>query len=84
MCTVNNQPQTSAFKEKLKKILKEQNIPVSKFCEDLGLDRSNFFCRKKSSNGHKPHVYMAIAYYFGVDVEELLADTDALNDFYGC
>lgn len=70
------------FREKLRGILRERRIPITKFSDDVGLDRANFFYRKQKHK-HCRYVYMAIAYYLDVDAEDLVAGTDAENDWYG-
>ena len=70
------------FKDRVKAVLKEHKISQVKFSEDTGINRENFFNRK-TKRKHSRHIYMAIAYYFSMDVEELIADTDAENDWYG-
>lgn len=67
------------FKQKLRKILYERNITILKFCEDIGIDRPSFFYK---DHHHSRHIYMAIAYYLGLDVDDLMDGTDALEDFY--
>jgi transcriptional regulator with XRE-family HTH domain len=69
------------FKDRVRKILKQRNITVFEFTEDTGIDRGRFFHSKP--NKRSRHVYMAIAYYFGMNVEELIAGTDAEFDWYG-
>lgn len=73
------------FKEKLRKILKKRKIPLIRFEEDTGIDRANFFYRKGKLESHKHcrYIYMAIAYYLDMDVEDLIAGTDAEIDWYG-
>ncbi len=59
-------------------MLDERGLTQFKFCQDLGIDRSRFFRDK-----HRPrYVYMAIAYYFGMDVDDLMEGTEAVDDFY--
>ena len=70
------------FRDKLRKILREKHITVFQFCQDTGFDRASFFYRKKRGDHHGRHVYMAIAYYLGMDVDNLLDGTDAMDDFY--
>lgn len=62
-----------SFKEKLKYILKERKISLTQFSEETGINRVSFFYKE---HGHKPHIYMSIAYYLGMTVEELIKDTD--------
>lgn len=71
-----------SFREKLRAILKERGIPLTRFDEDTGIDRANFFYRKNKSHAHCRYVYMAIAYYLKMDVEELIAGTDAEIDWH--
>lgn len=62
------------FREKLKQILKQRGISLSRFSEDTGIDRVSFFYKR--AEARKPHVYMAIAYYLGMTLEELLEGTE--------
>lgn len=62
-------------KDKLKAILKQRKISLSKFSEDTEIDRANFFY--KDMHKHCRYIYMAIAYYLGITLEELLKGTDA-------
>lgn len=71
------------FKERVLDILDERNISRPKFCFDTGIDRANFFYRKQSPHNRCRYIYMAIAYYFDMDVEELIHGTDAELDWYG-
>ena len=70
------------FKDKVKDILRERGISGVKFQEDTGINRANFFYRRKTTV-HSRHIHMAIAYYLNLDVEDLVADTDAEIDWYG-
>lgn len=71
------------FKEKLRAILKARKIPLTKFAFDTGVDRANFFYRKDKTRKHCRYIYMAIAYYLDMTVEELIEGTDAEVDWYG-
>ena len=71
------------FKEKLRVILKARKISLTKFHEDTGIDRANFFYRKNRTHKHCRYIYMAIAYYLSMTVEELIEGTDAEIDWYG-
>ncbi len=71
------------FKEKLRTILKARKIPLTRFDADTGIDRRNFFYRKNKSHQHCRYIYMAIAYYLNMTVEELVDGTDAEVDWYG-
>lgn len=70
-----------SFDDRLRRILRERRITQDRFSFDTGISLKTFFYKK----GHKHHRanYMAIAYYFGMDVEELVAGTDAEIDWYG-
>lgn len=70
------------FKDKVKALLRERGISGVKFQDDTGIHRGNFFYRK-GTHAHCRYIHMAIAYYLGMDVEELVADTDAEIDWYG-
>lgn len=67
------------FKDKVKALLKQRRIPLTQFAEETGLDRVNFFYR--DMHKHCRYIHMAIAYYFGMTVEELVAGTDAEFDW---
>lgn len=69
-----------SFKTKLRSILKERGIHVTDFCLDTGINRQSFFHKH---NKHHRTTYMAIAYYLGMRVEELIEGTDAEADWYG-
>ena len=73
------------FREKLRAILKARKIPLTRFDDDTGIDRANFFYRKgrQASHKHCRYIYMAIAYYLDMTVEELIEGTDAEIDWYG-
>ena len=68
------------FKTRLRGILAERGIRVTEFCTDTGIDRASFFHKH---NRHHRSTYMAIAYYFDMRVEDLIAGTDAVKDWYG-
>lgn len=70
------------FKNKVRALLKERKITFVQFSIDTGIDQRNFFYRKESHK-HCRYIHMAIAYYLGMDVEELVAGTDAEIDWYG-
>lgn len=70
------------FKEKLREILKERGITLTQFGVETGINRENFFYRR-DSHKHCLYIYMAIAYYLGMSVEELIEGTDGENDWYG-
>ena len=70
------------FRDKVKAILKERGIPLTKFQDDTGINRENFFYRRQSHK-HCRYIHMAIAYYLNMDVEELVTGTDAEIDWYG-
>lgn len=69
------------LKDKVKAILKSRKIPLTRFAEETGIDRANFFYR--DMHKHCRYIHMAIAYYLDMDVEELVAGTDAEFDWYG-
>ena len=69
------------FKQRLKDILRERNITILRFCEDTGINRENFFYRK-ANHKHCRYIYLAIAYYLNMTVEELVKGTDAEDDWY--
>ena len=72
------------FDQRLRDILFERNIPIQKFGDDTGINRENFFYRK--SRGLRKrcrYIYMAIAYYLDVRVEDMIAGTTAEIDWYG-
>lgn len=70
------------FKARVREILKERRIPIFEFQESTGINRTSFFY-KRDSHKHCRYIHMAIAYYFNMDVEELIAGTDAEIDWYG-
>lgn len=81
--TTKNLPsKTELFKDRVRYLLYQRQIPIYKFQEDTGIDRTNFFY-KRDAHKHCRYIHMAIAYYFGMDVEELIAGTDAEIDWYG-
>lgn len=72
------------FDQRLRDLLYARDITITQFSEDTGINRINFFYRKsRPKRRRRRYVYMAIAYYLGVDVEDLVAGTDAEIDFYG-
>jgi transcriptional regulator with XRE-family HTH domain len=75
-------PDPVPFKARVREILEERRIPIYKFQEETGIDRTNFFYRR-DAHKHSRYIHMAIAYYFDMDVEELIAGTDAEIDWYG-
>lgn len=74
-----------SFKQRLRDLLFERNISLVQFDEDTGINRQNFFYRKntpaRQSHKHCKYIYMAIAYYLNMTVEDLVAGTDAEEDF---
>lgn len=62
------------FKTKLRNILKQRKISLTRFSEETEIDRTNFFY--KDMHKHCRYVYMAIAYYLDMTLEELLEGTD--------
>ena len=70
------------FKARVREILEERRIPIYKFQECTGIDRTSFFYRR-DAHKHCRYIHMAIAYYFDMDVEELIDGTDAEKDWYG-
>ena len=70
------------FKDRVRSILKERKISLLRFSDDLGLSRENFFYTR-GCHKHCRYIHMAIAYYLNMDVEELIAGTDAEIDWYG-
>ncbi len=70
------------FKDKLRKILKERKISLNRFSEETGINRANFFYRKNVTHQHCRYIYMAIAYYLGMSVAELIEGTDGEEDWY--
>lgn len=81
--TTKNLPsKTESFKDRVRYLLYQRQIHIYKFQEDTGIDRTNFFY-KRDAHKHCRYIHMAIAYYFGMDVEELIAGTDAEIDWYG-
>ena len=79
---MDDKTELTPFSDKVKSLLRERGISGVKFQEDTCINRSNFFYRK-ISHKHCRYIHMAIAYYLGMDVEELVADTDAEIDWYG-
>ena len=72
-----------SFEQRLRDILYEREIPINRFSDDTDINRENFFYCKNMLQRHRRHIYMAIAYYFNMDVEDLIRGTDAEIDFYG-
>ena len=70
------------FKEKLRKLLKERGITLKQFSVDTSINRERFFYNK-DHHKHHLYIYMAIAYYLGMTVEELVEGTDGEIDWYG-
>lgn len=70
------------FRDKVKEMLRERRISLYKFSDDTGICRENFFYSRESHK-HCRYIHMAIAYYFDMDVEELVEGTDAEIDWYG-
>lgn len=71
------------FTDRVRDILYDRHISIHKFASDTGISRENFFYRKNVRYSHRRYIYMAIAYYFGMKVEDLIAGTDGELDFYG-
>ena len=69
------------LKDKVKAILKSRKIALTRFAEETGIDRVNLLY--KDMHKHCRYIHMAIAYYLGMDVEELVSGTDAEIDWYG-
>lgn len=68
------------FKTRLRGILAERDISVEQFCLDTGINRVSFFHKNVR---HYRSTYMAIAYYLDMRVEDLIAGTNAVQDWYG-
>ena len=73
-----------SFEQRLRDILYEREIPINRFSDDTGIDKANFFYRKTRNRRKRcRYIYMAIAHYLNMDVEDLIRGTDAEIDFYG-
>lgn len=71
------------FNQRLRGILYQKGITIIQFCDGTGISRENFFYRKGKRLKHCRYIYMAIAYYLEMNVEDLISGTDAEVDFYG-
>ena len=67
------------FGYKLRNILKERKISHVRFEMDTGIRRGILYATK---HRHHRSTLMAIAYYLKMDVEALVEDTDAMDDWY--
>ena len=70
------------FRDRVRDLLYKNKISLLRFSGDTGIDRRNFFYGRESHK-HCRYIHMAIAYYFDMDVEELIEGTDAEIDWYG-
>lgn len=68
------------FHERLREILRERGISHQKLEWDTGMSRRALYAWYE----HQPSRsrLMALAYYFGITVEELVEGTDAMDDWY--
>ena len=73
-----------SFEQRLRDILYKNDTTITQLCDDTGINRENFFYRKSRRLRKRcRYIYMAIAYYLNMDVEDLIRDTDAEIDWYG-
>ena len=68
------------FEEKLKAELKNRGLSLSQLEVDTGIRRSSF--APSRAGAHRPSTMMALAYYLGTAVEELVAGTDLEDHWY--
>ena len=68
------------FSDKVKELLREHHISLGAFEKDTGIHR-RFFYGQQARRPRKATI-MAIAYYLGICVEELILDTDAEDIWY--
>lgn len=66
------------FTDKLRGLLKERHISINRFEEDTGICKHIFY----ENRAYHKATLMAIAYYFGLSVEELIEGTDAEDSWY--
>ena len=69
----------NAFRDHLRDLLRERGISTYQFEADTGIARRIFYTDRGS---HRRATLMAIAYYLGMRVEDLVAGTDAENIWY--
>ena len=70
------------FHERLRAIAKERGISQNRFEQDTGIARRIFSERPGRKKMYRSTI-MAIAYYFGMTVEELIEGTTAVDFWYG-
>lgn len=68
------------FEQRLRQILWDRNINTIQFSIDTGIARNIFY---RNRHKHRRAIYMAIAYYLNMTVEELVEGTTAMDEWYG-
>ena len=74
------EPEVTPFYERVRLLLQERGISHHQIEYETGMSRAALYSRYK----HQPSRsrLMALAYYFGMTVEELVDGTDAMDDWY--
>jgi hypothetical protein len=67
------------FAQRLRQILWNRKISLLQFSIDTGIDRRIFYRKRRK---HHRTMYMAIAYYLNMTVEELIEGTTAMDEWY--
>lgn len=67
------------FHERLRQLLRERGISHNQYERETGMSRGVLYPRE-----YRPtrSLLMALAYYFGITVEELVEGTDAFYDWH--
>ncbi len=66
------------FHERLRQLLRERGISHNQYERETGMSRAVLYPLKHRPTRSK---LMALAYYFGITVEELVEGTDAFYDW---
>lgn len=66
------------FPLRLRELLRERGVKKAKFGTDTGIARRIFYKDER----HNKSTLMAVAYYLGITVEELVEGTTAMDDWY--
>ena len=79
MNTKERKPGSVAIGNRIKRLLYKRDISTQQFERDTGIARRIFYPRKAEINRS---TLMAVAYYLGITVEDLVDGTDAFDCWY--
>lgn len=70
------------FHDRLRRLAEDRGISHNQFERDTGIARRFFYAQPKRKKVCRSTL-MALAYYFGMTVEELIEGTTAVDSWYG-